>query len=78
MKKASDRSFEEALRRLEEVVRLLENGEVPLEEALHLFSEGVELARHCHGVLDRAEQRLQVIDGDGMLQDNLLEGDDRI
>lgn len=55
------KTFEEALRRLEEIVQLLERGEMPLEEALGLFAEGVELAGHCHGMLDTAEQRLEVL-----------------
>lgn len=57
----SGRSFEEAIRRLEDVVRRLESGDLRLEEALELFAEGVELARYCHGMLDQAEQRLQVL-----------------
>jgi len=61
----SGRSFEEALRRLEEIVQLLEKGEMPLEEALDLFAEGVELAGHCHGMLDAAEQRLEVLARNG-------------
>jgi exodeoxyribonuclease VII small subunit len=61
----SGKTFEEALRRLEEIVQLLERGEMPLEEALGLFAEGVELAHACHGMLDSAEQRLEVLARDG-------------
>lgn len=50
--------FEEALSQLEERVRSLEAGEVPLDEALALFEEGVSLARTCHEHLDAAEQRV--------------------
>ncbi len=59
------RTFEAALGRLEEVVRRLESGDIPLEEALELFAEGAELARHCHEILDQAEQRLEVLTGTG-------------
>lgn len=59
----ADKKFEEALQRLDEVVRSLESGELSLEAALDLFAEGVDLARYCHGVLDAAEQRLQVLAG---------------
>lgn len=50
--------FEEALEQLEARVRRLEAGDVPLDEALALFEEGVALARTCHAHLDAAEQRV--------------------
>ena len=52
------RGFEEALQELERRVRRLESGEVPLEEALRLFEEGVGLARRCHEELEAAEKRV--------------------
>jgi len=64
---AGDATFEESLARLEEVVRELEDGDLPLEEALNLYAEGVALARHCQGLLARAEQRVRELS---------LEGDD--
>ncbi len=51
-------SFEEALRLLEERVRDLERGEVPLERALALYEEGVLLVRACHEKLDAADKRI--------------------
>lgn len=72
------KSFEEALRRLEEVVRQLESGDLPLEHALDLFAEGVDLARYCRGVLDQAEQRLEVLAGIGVRPADTPEGDDEI
>lgn len=48
--------FEEKLRRLDEIVRLLERGEVSLEESLKLYTEGAELIRLCTVQLDQAEQ----------------------
>jgi exodeoxyribonuclease VII small subunit len=53
--------FEDALARLEERVRRLEGGDVPLDEALRLFEEGVALARSCHQHLDAAEQRVAAL-----------------
>jgi exodeoxyribonuclease VII small subunit len=53
--------FEDALARLEERVRRLETGDVPLDEALTLFEEGVALARTCHGHLDEAERRVAAL-----------------
>ncbi|MDI3281076.1 MAG: exodeoxyribonuclease VII small subunit [Bacillota bacterium] len=53
--------FEEALRRLEEIVETMESGELPLEEALRLFEEGMELSRLCTRRLDEVEARIEVL-----------------
>ena len=50
--------FEAALSELEKRVRRLEAGDVPLEEALRLFEEGVKLAENCHEQLEAAEKRV--------------------
>ncbi len=54
-----DRSFEDSIRRLSEIVETLEGGELPLEESLRLFEEGVKLARASQSTLDRAERRVE-------------------
>ncbi|MEE2749823.1 MAG: exodeoxyribonuclease VII small subunit [Myxococcota bacterium] len=54
----NERSFEESLVALEERVRKLEAGEIPLEEALEIFEQGIELTRECHEKLDAAEGRI--------------------
>ena len=51
-------SFEQAMARLEEIVRRLEQGDVPLEEALGLFEEGSRLVKKCSAQLDKAEQKV--------------------
>ena len=51
-------SFEESMQRLEEIVRLLERGDVPLEESLTLFEEGSSLIAQCGKLLDNAEQKV--------------------
>ncbi len=51
-------SFEELLAALEERVRALETGDMPLEQALAVYEEGVALTRACHERLDATEQRL--------------------
>ena len=53
--------FEEALNALEERVRSLESANVPLDRALTLFEEGVELARSCHEHLEAAEKRVAAL-----------------
>ncbi len=57
--------FESALGRLEEVVDRLEHGELPLEESLALFEEGVRLSRRLAGQLEQAEQRVAVLVEEG-------------
>lgn len=52
-------TFEQAVARLEQVVRDLEAGDRPLDEALGLFQEGVELARFCQRLLDAAEGKVE-------------------
>ncbi|HET7515897.1 MAG TPA: exodeoxyribonuclease VII small subunit [Gaiella sp.] len=62
------RSFEELLRELDEVVARLERGDVPLDEALGLWRRGEELHRACVERLDRAEleiEELRAADGSG-------------
>ncbi|MBO5892125.1 MAG: exodeoxyribonuclease VII small subunit [Oscillospiraceae bacterium] len=56
-----NRSFEQNMERLEQIVRALERGDVPLEESLKLFQEGAELVRACGTLLDEAEQQVKMI-----------------
>ncbi|HHT67726.1 MAG TPA: exodeoxyribonuclease VII small subunit [Firmicutes bacterium] len=60
--------FEEALARLEEIVRSLEQGEAALDEALFLFEEGVKLARFCNTKLDEAEAKIEIMLEDGKIE----------
>lgn len=55
---AQEKSFEQSLQRLEEIVRLLEKGDAPLAESLGLFEEGTGLVKHCTEQLSQAEQRV--------------------
>ncbi|EGK14338.1 exodeoxyribonuclease VII small subunit [Kroppenstedtia eburnea] len=54
-------SFEEAMDRLEEVVEHLESGEVPLEESIRLFEEGMKLSRYCGEKLEKMEQHVEML-----------------
>lgn len=56
-------SFEQALKRLEELVRRLEQGNVPLEQSLTEYAEAVELLRVCQVKLDTAQSRIEVLSG---------------
>jgi len=63
-------SFEDALKKLESIVTRLEDGDIPLEESLGLFEEGVKISRFCGKKLDEAEKRVEILikDKDGGLK----------
>ncbi len=52
-------SFEEAFAQLEAAVAALQDGQMPLERALHYFEEGMKLVQHCSNLLENAELRVQ-------------------
>ena len=52
-------SFEEAFRELELTVQQLEDGDLPLEQAISLYERGMKLAQHCNDALDAAELLVQ-------------------
>jgi len=53
--------FETALKRLEEIVKKLEGGELTLDSSLELFEEGIQLSRLCHLKLGQAERRVEIL-----------------
>ncbi|MBQ2765874.1 MAG: exodeoxyribonuclease VII small subunit [Clostridia bacterium] len=61
MEQNKELAFEEALARLEEIVRALDGGAAPLDESLALFEEGVKLVKLCSGKLDAAEQKVKIL-----------------
>ena len=61
MTEAAPPSFEAALTRLEQIVQRLEKGELPLEESLVLYEQGIRLSRLCHGKLEEAEGRIELL-----------------
>ena len=56
-----NKSFEQNMVRLEQIVRAMERGDVPLEESLKLFQEGTELVRACGKLLDEAQLQVKMI-----------------
>ncbi len=58
---SSELSFEDALKRLEEIVRTLERGEAPLDKSIELYQEGDKLKRHCEARLKAAQARIEQI-----------------
>lgn len=71
--KQQNASFETNMQRLEQIVRALERGDVPLEESLKLFQEGTALVRDCGKLLDDAQLQVQKVltaaDGSPVLED---------
>lgn len=59
MKKKPD--YEKSMLRLEEIVELLESGELPLEESMKLFEEGTKLSAECYETLKNAEQKIALL-----------------
>lgn len=52
------KSFEEKLKRLEQISELLESGDVQLEESISLFEEGIKLSKECLSILENAELKI--------------------
>ena len=58
---AKNKTFEESMLRLEQIVRAMERGDVALEESLALFQEGTQLVRNCEKLLDNAQLQIHKI-----------------
>jgi len=69
MSNKEEMTFEEAMAKLEEIVRKLEGGSAPLDQSLAMFEEGVALVKLCNSRLDAAEQKVKILtsSGDGTL-----------
>lgn len=52
------KTYEESIKRLEDIVQILENGDLPLEESMKLFEEGAKLSAYCETCLKNAEQTI--------------------
>lgn len=58
-------TFEEAVGNLEQIVAAIESGQIGLEESLARYEQGMELVKHCRGILDRAEKRIEQLTQNG-------------
>lgn len=67
------KTFEESMSRLEQIIRAMERGDVPLEESLKLFQEGTELVQTCTKLLDDAQLQIKKVmtaaDGSPVMED---------
>ena len=59
--KEPGRTFEASLEALEQIVRQLEDGDLPLEKSLELFEQGIRLSRDCQERLSQAERRIEIL-----------------
>jgi exodeoxyribonuclease VII small subunit len=71
--------FEDALEKLEDIVKKMEAGDLPLDEALKSFEEGIKLIRICQAKLDEAERRVEMLLGkEDTLQVKRFDGEDSV
>lgn len=54
-------NFEQAIEKLEQIVHRLENGDVPLEQAIELFQEGMKLSQLCSQKLEQVERKIEML-----------------
>lgn len=67
-KSATPKSFEAALSDLETIVAQMENGQLPLEQSLTAYKQGVELLRYCQQTLQESEQQIRILTEQNSLQ----------
>lgn len=68
-----DMTYEKAIQRLEEIVLKLESNEIPLEDSIALFQEGIELSQYCDKKLKNIQEKVAQIYEDGQLKDMEIE-----
>ena len=73
------KTFEQAMKQLEQIVQDLESGDIPLEKAIKKFEEGVELSKFCSKKLDESEKRITILsqDATGNVSDTPFIADNR-
>lgn len=74
----NEMTFEEAMEEMEKIVGRLEEGEVPLEEAIDLFQKGMSLSKVCHLKLEKVEEKMdQILEEDGEMKSFFIQEDDK-
>ena len=78
MDKKEKPTFEQSAARIDEIVRLLEKGDAPLDKSLALFEEGAKLIKACGKMLDQAEQKISRLQkgADGQPEELEFDGDE--
>jgi len=64
-------TYEKALKNLEDIVKEIESGDLPLEQAIRKFEEGIRLSKFCSQLLDETEQKITILlkDSDGNISE---------
>lgn len=76
MGKEKEENFEESMKQLEEIVSVLEKGDLNLEDSVSKFEEGMKLAKNCNTILEKAEKKIMVLlEKDGTLAEENFEGE---
>ena len=73
---ATSNEFEKAFAELEQIVKRLENEELPLDESLELFEKGIRLSRFCNSKLEEVEKKIELILADSKGQPTTRDFDD--
>ncbi|QEK13615.1 exodeoxyribonuclease VII small subunit [Crassaminicella thermophila] len=76
LKLQSNDSFEVAIKKLEEIVMLLDEGKLTLDETLTLYEEGIRIYRYCNRKLDNAEQKISLMMNENKVPFDFAESDD--
>jgi exodeoxyribonuclease VII small subunit len=63
-------SFEEAIKELTDIVGKIEQGKIPLQDSLEQYEKGMALIKHCKGILEKAEKRIEKISKEENSKDN--------
>lgn len=63
-------SFEQAYKKLEEIAEKLESPDITLDESIALFEEGVKLSRYCSEILEKAKQKIEILEKDKLTQND--------
>ncbi len=61
---AENKKFEEKIEELEEIAKLLENGQLNLDESMKKFEEGMKISKECTKILDEAEKKIMILVND--------------
>ena len=74
------KTFELAMKQLEQIVQDLESGDMPLEKAIKTFEDGIQLSKFCSEKLDETEKRITILmqSSDGKLSEAPFSGEDEV
>lgn len=74
MSKENNGNFEESMKKLEDIVIELENGNLNLDESVNKFEEGMKISKQCNRILEEAEKKITILlENDGELEEENFE-----